>query len=182
MLVSSVYLYFAYNEVHLTPLLVGLVGTAGGLAFLVGSITASWVSKKLGLGKALTFSILTGFGYLGYPLALVFPGLPTLIVFSFVASSGVLIFNITALSMMQKTTPNRLLGRMTGTRRTISWGVIPVASFLGGVLGSVIGLPLTILIGGAISGGAVLWAIFGPIYGIKEEDTLDTEPNNQAAE
>jgi hypothetical protein len=50
------------------------------------------------------------------------------------------------------------------------------------VLGSVIGLPLTILIGGAISGGAVLWAIFGPIYGIKEEDTLDTEPNNQAAE
>jgi len=176
-LASSVYLFFAYNELHLSPLLVGIVGTAGGLAFLMGSITASWVSSHLGIGRALTFSILTGFGWLGYPLALVLPSLPTLIVFSFVASSGVLIFNITALSMMQRITPNRLLGRMTATRRTISWGVIPVASLLGGVLGSVIGLPMTIMIGGSISGGAVLWAILGPIYKLKEDSDLDVAPN-----
>lgn len=175
-LASSVYLFFAYNELHLTPPLVGLVGSAGGLAFLIGAITASRVSSYLGIGRALTFSILTGFGWLGYPLALVLPPLPTLIVFSFVSSSGVLIFNITALSMMQKTTPNELLGRMTATRRTISWGVIPVGSLLGGVLGSVIGLPMTIVIGGSISGGAVLWAVLGPIYRLKEESNPDVTP------
>jgi hypothetical protein len=79
--------------------------------------------------------------------------------------------------MMQRITPNRLLGRMTATRRTISWGVIPVASLLGGVLGSVIGLPMTIMIGGSISGGAVLWAILGPIYKLKEDSDLDVAPN-----
>jgi len=173
---TSVYLFFAYNEVHLTPLLVGFVGTAGGVAFLIGSVTASWVSTRLGIGRALTFSILTGFGWIGYPLALVLPALPTLIVFSFIASSGILIFNITALSMMQKNTPSRILGRMTATRRTISWGVVPVGSLLGGVLGTVIGLPLTIIIGGCISGGAVLWAVLGPIYGLKEENNLDASP------
>ena len=145
------------------------MGSAGGLAFLIGAITASRVSSYLGIGRALTFSILTGFGWLGYPLALVLPALPTLMAFAFVSSSGVLIFNITALSMMQKTTPNELLGRMTATRRTISWGVIPVGSLLGGVLGSVIGLPMTIVIGGSISGGSVLWAILGPIYRLREE-------------
>jgi MFS family permease len=175
-LASSVYVYFAYNELHLTPLLVGIVGSAGGLAFLIGALTASRVSEYLGIGRALTFSILTGFGYIGYPLALVLPALPTLIAFSFIASSGVLIFNITALSMMQKTTPNELLGRMTATRRTISWGVIPVASLLGGVLGSVIGIPATIIIGGSISGGAVLWALLGPIYRLKEVSDLDVAP------
>jgi hypothetical protein len=87
-----------------------------------------------------------------------------------------LIFNITALSLMQRTTPNWLLGRMTATRRTISWGVIPVASILAGALGGLIGLPLTIIIGGLISGASVFWALLGPVYGIREDDAQEDLP------
>jgi len=170
---STVFLYFAYNEVHLTPLLVGLVGTSGGVAFLLASVVANRVSTGLGIGRALTLSILPGFGWMGYPLALVLPPLPTLLAFSFIASFGVLIFNITALSLMQRTTPNWLLGRMTATRRTISWGVIPVASILAGALGGLIGLSLTIIIGGLISGASVFWALLGPVYRIREDDAQE---------
>lgn len=179
-LASTVFLYFAYNEVHMTPLLVGLVGTSGGVAFLVSSIIANRVSTNLGIGRALTLSILPGFGWVGYPLALVLPPLPTLLAFSFIASFGVLIFNITALSLMQKITPNRLLGRMTATRRTVSWGIIPLASFLAGILGGLIGLSLTMIIGGLISGASVLWALLGPVHSIREVDGQMTVPDLSA--
>jgi hypothetical protein len=51
--------------------------------------------------------------------------------------------------------------------------VIPIASFTGGYLGSAIGLPATLVVGGLIAGGAVVWAFFSPIYRLREENELD---------
>jgi MFS family permease len=175
---STVFLFYAYNELHLTPLLVGILGTAGGAAFLISSVFAGRIASKLGTGKAIGVSILFGFGYVGYTLALVLPAFPTLLVFSFIASFGVWIFNITSVTMYQKITPNRLLGRMTATRRAITWGVIPAAALISGELGATIGLPATIAIGGLISGGSVLWAVIGPVHKIKDED-LTSESNTR---
>ena len=170
---GTVYLYFAYDQLGLTPLWVGILGTAGGIGFLVGALMAGKVSKKLGIGRALTFSIMSGFAYAAFPLALFLPAIPILIALSFLLSFPVLIFNVVALSLIQRVTPSRLLGRVNATRRTISWGVIPIASFTGGYLGSAIGLPATLVVGGLIAGGAVVWAFFSPIYRLREENELD---------
>jgi hypothetical protein len=43
-------------------------------------------------------------------------------------------------SMRQAITPDRMLGRMNATMRFFVWGTIPLGAFLGGVLGSWIGL------------------------------------------
>ncbi len=171
---QSVYLFFAYNQLHLTPLEVGGIGTVGGVGFLLGSLTASRASKRMGIGRALSFSIFSGIAWVGFPLAALLPSIPTLVLFTFLLYAPVLIFNITALSMMQRVTPSRLLGRVNATRRTISWGVIPLGWVIGGALGATIGLSPTLVIGGIIAGSAALFAVLSPIYHLKEENELDS--------
>lgn len=170
---NSVFLFFAYNELNLTPTIVGFIGLFGGVAFLLGALTASRVSKKLGIGRALTLAILSGFAYVGFPLAKVFSPVPTLVFFSLILTYPVLIFNITALSMMQRVTPDRILGRVNATRRTFSWGMIPIGWLVGGILGGTIGLSATMVVGGVIAGSSALWAFFGPIYHLREENEKD---------
>ncbi|HZW84399.1 MAG TPA: MFS transporter, partial [Nitrososphaerales archaeon] len=164
---SPVSLYFIYDQLGLSPLVAGLALTFGGLGLLLGALVATRVSARIGLGRALAVSLLAGFGWVGYPLALVLPPIPVLIVFSFISSVGTLIFTILGLSLIQSTTPNRVLGRINATRRTFSRGVIPLGSILAGILGQTVGLPWTIVIGGLISGGSAVWALLGPIYNLK---------------
>ena len=170
---NAVFLFFAYNQLGLTTFEVGIVLTAGGVAFFLGSLIAGRVSKKLGMGRALTISLTSQLAWVGYPLALVYPAVPTLMIFTAVLYFPVLIFNILALSMTQRVTPNRMLGRVNGTRRTISYGMIPLGSFLGGVMGGVIGLSWTMVVGGLVAGGSVLWALASPIYKAREDNELD---------
>lgn len=164
---QAVYLYFIYNQLGLSPFIAGVALTFGGLGLLLGALTATKVAARVGLGRALAVSLLAGFGWLGYPLALVLPPIPVLVVFSFISSVGSLIFSILGLSLVQKITPNRVLGRMNATRRTFSRGVIPLGSILGGLLGQATGLPSTIVVGGVISGGAFLWMLYRPVYTLK---------------
>ena len=50
-----------------------------------------------------------------------------LLVASFVlAGAGAVLYNISAISLMQTLTPERLLGRLNASRRFIVWGTIPL--------------------------------------------------------
>ena len=60
---------------------------------------------------------------------------------------GVILFNVTAISLIQAITPDRMLGRANASRRFVVWGVIPVGGLVGGALGSTIGLRETMFIG-----------------------------------
>jgi hypothetical protein len=57
------------------------------------------------------------------------------------------VFSVNAVSLRQAITPDRLLGRVNGTMRFIVWGSRPVGSLIGGFLGSLIGLPMTLVVG-----------------------------------
>ena len=74
-----------------------------------------------------------------------------------------MLYNVTAISLMQATTPDRLLGRMNASRRFFVWGVIPLGAITGGLLATTIGLRPTLFIG-AIGGSlAVLPLLLSPI-------------------
>ena len=64
-----------------------------------------------------------------------------------IAGVGAVLYNITAISLMQTLTPERLLGRLNATRRFIVWGTIPLGSLVGGALASQIGLHATLWVG-----------------------------------
>ena len=58
---------------------------------------------------------------------------------------------------------------MIATMRTIVWGTIPFGAFVGGILGTAIGVVQTIVVGSLISVFAALWLLLGPVVALKEQ-------------
>jgi len=95
-----------------------------------------------------------------------------LLVASFVlAGAGAVLYNISAISLMQTLTPERLLGRLNASRRFIVWGTIPLGSLVGGVLASVIGLHATLWVGAIGASVCFIPVALSPLRHIHEMPT-----------
>ena len=79
------------------------------------------------------------------------------------------IFDINQLSLRQAITPGRLQGRVNASMLFIMWGVIPIGSLLGGLLGSTIGIRQTLAVGAAGMSLAFIWVLFSPIRGLRRQ-------------
>jgi MFS family permease len=116
---------------------------AGSLA---GSLVAERVVRWLGRARTLLLSLLSGALLVGLP------GLtrnPFLIGAAFfLGGGGIIIFNVVMMSLRQRVTPNRLLGRVNSAHRLVGWGTKPLGAAAGGLLGQVLGLrPVFITMG-----------------------------------
>jgi MFS family permease len=81
------------------------------------------------------------------PLALASFPIPFLVAAFTVSGFGIVLYNVTGISLTQSLIPERLLGRVNASRRFIVWGSIPLGSLLGGALAATIGLRPTIFVG-----------------------------------
>jgi MFS family permease len=166
-MVFAVFLIFAYRHLHLTPGVIGVVFGISSFGSLVGALVARRMAQLLGVGKALASSTtLLSLGMLCIPLAQL--GLPAVVLTVFLFVSQLNWYDIIQLSLRQTITPDRLQGRMNATMRTIVWGTIPIGAFVGGVLGSTLGVVETIVIGSFVSLLSVIWIAIGPVFGIRE--------------
>jgi MFS family permease len=50
------------------------------------------------------------------------------------------LWNVITVSLRQRITPDRLLGRMNASYRLVGWGTMPLGAALGGVLAEALGL------------------------------------------
>lgn len=165
----TVFLLWIYDQLKLSPGIVGVVFGIGGIGVLLGAVTAARIAKSLGLGPTIVLSIfLGGVALLAIPAAGYGPAIPILIGLQTLTGFTVPIYNINQVSLRQAITPDRLQGRMNATMRTIVWGTIPLGSFAGGILGSQVGILPTMLIGGAVASLAAVWVVFGPVISLRE--------------
>jgi MFS family permease len=165
----SIALVYAVRRLDLSPELIGLIFALGSLGALAGALVAGRASTRLGVGPTiLVSSALIGAPMLLVPLAPVSQPLPFLIAaFALVTFGGVL-YNVTAISLIQTVTPERLLGRQNASRRFVVWGVVPLGGLVGGALASWIGLRATLFVG-AIGGTlAFLPILLSPVRSIGE--------------
>jgi MFS family permease len=77
------------------------------------------------------------------------------------------VYNVTGISLVQASTPDRMLGRMTASRRFIVFGIGPIGLLTGGALGTSLGLRETIWIGAIGASLAFLPLLASPIPRIK---------------
>jgi MFS family permease len=163
-IVFAVYLIFAYRYLHLSPATVGLVFAAAAVGGLLGALSAAAAARLLGLGVTLLVTIVIGgLAYLILPFAQYGFAVPLLIGSSFIGFFTSPIYNINQVSLRQAITPDRVQGRMNATMRTIVWGTIPIGAFVGGILGTYVGIVPTLFIGAAISTLAGVWILSGPV-------------------
>jgi MFS family permease len=121
-------------------------------AFGVGSLLGTWLAvpaeRRLGPFRTLVSSVVLGAATLVVP---VLTTSPVLVGLSFVVSGlEMVLWNVVTVSLRQRITPDRLLGRMNAAYRLVGWGTMPLGALLGGALAEWLGLRATFLVAAAV--------------------------------
>ncbi len=166
---SSVMLIFAVRELRLDPVLIGMIIAAGSSGGMVGALIATRVQRRIGIGATLLLCE-AGFaaGYLLVPVASLAAPVVFTTVGLFLATIGSIIFSIVGLTLRQRMATTRMQGRTNATVRTINWGVLPIGFFVGGVLGTLIGIVPTLIVGALGLLLAALPILFSPVRSLHE--------------
>jgi MFS family permease len=155
---------YAYRDLHLTPGGLGLAFTIGGVAGFPGVWLGPRLARAIGMGPALVvgFLVIPVEMFL-LPLAGSLPAVPFLAGVFFVSALLGAGADLNQLTLRQTLTPDAYLGRMHSIYRTMVWAALPLGNFLGGVLGSAVGIVETFYIGGfiALLGCIAMW--FSPV-------------------
>jgi predicted MFS family arabinose efflux permease len=161
------YTIYLLNELHLDPLLLGIVISAGGVGALVGSLLTSRVIGALGIGRALVLTAIaaSAIGVLT-PLAQSPIAVATLMVFlaQLVGDGLQTIEGVAEVSLIQGVIPDRALGRVNATLDVLSHGIgYPVGALAAAVVADQIGIRGAIAIGWAGMALSTAWLVFSPI-------------------
>jgi MFS family permease len=167
----SLFVLYVTRELHVRPGTLGLVLGAGAVGGLLGAFLTGRIARRIGIGPAFMLgSILFPAPFLLVPLAggahLVVVAL--LFLAEFGSGFGVMMLDITIGSIQQALIPDRLRARVSGAYMVVNYGVRPLGSLLGGLLGSTIGLRPTLWLA-AIGGlSAVIFLLPSPAPRLRE--------------
>ncbi len=134
--------------IRLDAVQIGWLLSAGGLAAILGSIASSFVRKHLTYRSILFAGSMIGGGSIvlfGYADSYVW-----LLAGNAIGTFAASIQSPCILTIRQKLTPDRLLGRVQATSRFLTWFTMPFAAFLAGILADSFGTGRTILTAGVI--------------------------------
>jgi MFS family permease len=166
----SIYVLYMTRDLGLGAVGVGLVFATGGAGALAGALVAAPTARRLGPGPTLIWAQLF-FGLTGLlvPLAVLVPrvALPMVVISEFTQWLGITVYYVTNVTVRQSITPDRLLGRVNATVRFLAGGALPIGSLLGGAVGGMIGLPMTLALAqfGLLLG--VVWLLLSPLRGLR---------------
>lgn len=145
----------------------GLITTMGGLGGLAGALlvgrlrarfSASWcvlsgmAASIIGL---LCLAFPTVAGSTSVAVAVMFVGMV-------ISGVGMVVYNVTQVTVRQSLCPPDLLGRMNASIRFANWGVMPLSALAAGWLAGAFGVEATMWIGGLGSITAILPLLFLP--------------------
>ena len=175
----AILVVYMVRRLHMSALAIGLtfsLSSAGGLA---AAFFAQKIGTRLGIGRAILWGSVLG----AVPLVLVplapaaFP-IPFIVVAFVFTEFGVVVYNVSAISLTQALVPERLLGRVNASRRFIVWGTIPLGSLVSGVLATSIGLRPTLFVGTI---GIVLATLPLAFSAVRHVTELPTAPEGMPA-
>jgi MFS family permease len=105
---------------------------------LVGALLAEPIIGRLGRARSLALGILGGVATVGTPaLTASWPVIAVAFLFGGVTTA---LWNVVAVSLRQRITPDRILGRINSSYRLVAWGSRPLGAAAGGLLGELLGL------------------------------------------
>jgi predicted MFS family arabinose efflux permease len=181
-LFSALVILYVTTYLHVSPGLLGFLIGVASLGALLGSVLTSPLVRAIGVGPAYVVGLIV------FPLPLVlFPAaggprpllLGLLVEGEFFSGLGVMILDISYGSIVAALVPSRMRARVSGTTRTLNYGIRPIGALLGGALGSVIEVRTTLWIStiGAVFG--VLWLIGSPIMRLRTLPEPEPEPTDE---
>lgn len=168
----AIYVLYITRGLGLPPAAVGLVFMVGGAGGLLGAVSAGWIARRIGLGRALIGGVLlAGVAELCIALA---RGALTVALAEAAVECGALVYGVNSVSLRQALVPDRLQGRVNGTVRFATKGVIPLGALVGGVVGERYGLRTAVLLAGVGTLLAFVWITLSPVRALHEQPRMET--------
>ncbi|MEO8468382.1 MAG: MFS transporter [Chloroflexota bacterium] len=155
---------YAQNNISGAPVagtaVYGFLEGGIGAGNLIGGFVIGLIGSRIAIGRMVILGyVITG----GCIAALAITGnFAAAMALTFGAGVGNLAFVIPSQTLVQKRTPPGMMGRLLGIRFTMVAGSMAIATAVGGFLGFVLGIPLTIAIFGLVTVGAGLAGLFVP--------------------
>ena len=137
------------SEMRLSEVGFGLLLTTSALGAFVGSFISEWAEARLGRSKSLTLTIVGVALFVGAPAITDNPYILGPILF--VGGALIVLWNVITVSLRQRITPNRLLGRVNSAYRLLAWGTMPLGAAAGGLLAQWLGLQVMFGIMGVLT-------------------------------
>jgi MFS family permease len=156
----ALFMLFASRYLHVTPATIGIVLGVAAAGTLVASAYTGRIARAIGVGPAF----LIGCFLFPAPLLLVPAArgphwlvVAFLFTAEFVSGIGLMLLDILAGTIQAGLVPRSVRSRVSGAFMVVNYGVRPLGTTLGGILGTAIGVHSTMWIG---AGGALLGMAF----------------------
>lgn len=163
---AALYALYLLQDLGLTPLLLGLVISAGGVGSLVGASVAGRVVRRFGIGRSILAMALasSAIGVLT-PLAAGPLFIATIMVFlpQLIGDGMNTIQWITQDTVVQTAVPDRVLGRVNATRDVLSHGVAPLGALFAAAIAEHYGVRTAMGIAWLGGFASVLFIVFSPL-------------------
>ncbi|HEX8094289.1 MFS transporter [Jatrophihabitans sp.] len=167
---SGLLVLFASRMLGLTAGVIGLAFGIGSIGALLGAVIAPRVSALIGVGRSITI----GAVLFPAPIAIAAAAEGPLWVRAaalagaeLLSGIGVMLFDVNLNALMTSVVSDGLRGRVAGAFSTVNYGIRPIGSIAGGLLGTLIGLRATLLIAAAGGALSVLWLTGSAIPAIR---------------
>lgn len=168
----ATFMLFLMRDLGMTPALIGIVISVGGLSALLGSLMARPMAKAVGYGPAivLAFSISVA-GLLMLIPAAAFKewSIVFLVAQQFLGDFGMMIFTILAISLQQKLLPENQLARANGFNQVVNGAGMTLSILIAGWIAESIGVTNTVILGAGIALVGILPLLTRHLFGIHEE-------------
>jgi MFS family permease len=175
----ALFILYANRYLDVEAGLLGVVLGIGAIGGVLGAAISGRIVRRIGIGPAFIL------GCIMFPVPLVLvplAGGPRWVVLGCLALAefgsgfGVMILDIAGNSLGTAAAPDRLRARISGAYMVVNYGVRPLGTLLGGLLGETIGVRPTLWLAtvGAIAG--FLWLLPSPIPRMRELPDADEVP------
>jgi MFS family permease len=126
------------SAMGLTEVTYGLLFATIAAGSLIGALLADPIIRRLGRSRSLALGILGGVATVGI---LALTTVPLVIAAAFLIGGLTnALWNVVAVSLRQRITPDRILGRINSSYRLVAWGTRPLGAAAGGLLAELLGL------------------------------------------
>jgi MFS family permease len=160
---GALYLIYASETLGLSPAAIGIIAGLGGLASLAGASLAPRLVARFGAGRTMLGGLaLLTLGSAALPLA---PSGAPLVAAAFLVAAqagdgGATAAEVVESSLIAASAPGRTLGRINASIEFFTILLALVGSFLGGIVGELVGLREAFWIGivGGLGAMAAVWS------------------------
>jgi MFS family permease len=167
----ALHILFMARVLGLSPGAIGVVLSMAGPGALAGALLVGRLARPLSVGRTLICGQIL---FTAGDFLLALAGGPRPLAVAMLALSQALIglgspiYNVTAISLRQSLTPDRLLGRVTASARLVAVGTLPLGALLGGALGQTMGLRPALLAAALGMLVPLTWLALSPVYELAE--------------